>query len=253
MDVENKYGTLEIQKELLILVKEFDSFCVKNEIRYSLSSGSLLGAVRHKGFIPWDDDCDCIMNRENYNLFVQKINGNETLRLESVTESSLWTERVRFVKSDYTGPYSPTLDLFIIDNCPDNLLMAKIKLLTIKALQGMIKYHLSLGKGSWVIKFCSLVTFFFGRLFSHETKYRWYSKVAQWGNNTPSRFMKIYHDQYNALRFTYPVEIVQDVVRMPFEDTEIYGFSHYDDYLRIIYGENYMTPPTMENRIPIHI
>ena len=66
MDLENKYGTLEIQKELLLLLQEVHNFCVSNDITYSIAYGSLLGAVRHKGFIPWDDDLDIMVDRENY-------------------------------------------------------------------------------------------------------------------------------------------------------------------------------------------
>jgi len=56
MDTENKYGTLEKQKKLLKLLKVFDSFCEEKGVRYSLAGGSLLGAIRHDGMIPWDDD-----------------------------------------------------------------------------------------------------------------------------------------------------------------------------------------------------
>ena len=64
----NRYGTEEAQNELLDLMKTFHRFCEESDIRYSLYGGSCLGAVRHKGFIPWDDDLDICVDRQNYCL-----------------------------------------------------------------------------------------------------------------------------------------------------------------------------------------
>ena len=50
--------TKELHKEMLLLLKKFDELCTANDIKYSLHGGTLLGAVREKGFIPWDDDID---------------------------------------------------------------------------------------------------------------------------------------------------------------------------------------------------
>ena len=62
----------EMQLLELKILKEFDSFCKKYNLRYFLSSGSLLGAIRHKGFIPWDDDIDVYMPYEDYLIFMEE-------------------------------------------------------------------------------------------------------------------------------------------------------------------------------------
>ena len=64
----------ELHNVLFEMLNVFDSFCRENNIEYSLAYGTLLGAVRHKGFIPWDDDLDVMMTRENYNKFLSSRN-----------------------------------------------------------------------------------------------------------------------------------------------------------------------------------
>ena len=66
-----KTNCSEIQNKILEIVKYFDGFCKENNIEYYLMGGSALGAVRHGGFIPWDDDFDVFMNYENYTKFIK--------------------------------------------------------------------------------------------------------------------------------------------------------------------------------------
>ncbi|MBQ3700904.1 MAG: LicD family protein [Prevotella sp.] len=70
--------TLEdIQEESKRILKVIDSFCIKNKISYSLGYGALIGAIRHKDCIPWDDDIDIIMTRPNYNRLVELFNNSQ--------------------------------------------------------------------------------------------------------------------------------------------------------------------------------
>ena len=63
----------QCQLVMLRLLKIFDHLCTKHDIRYFLTGGTLLGAIRHKGFIPWDDDLDVGMTRVNYEKFVKLV------------------------------------------------------------------------------------------------------------------------------------------------------------------------------------
>lgn len=77
MNEERKLSQTEIiQKNLLVLLKEIRRICEKYDIEYFLEAGTLIGAIRHNGFIPWDDDCDVSMTVPNYKKFL-KICENE--------------------------------------------------------------------------------------------------------------------------------------------------------------------------------
>ena len=100
MDSNNEYGTYNVQKKLLILLERFHQFCVDNDIKYSLDWGSLLGAIRHKGFIPWDDDLDVMVDRTNYNKLVSLIVDNEDLELNFENPRAYWVGRVYLSVTD---------------------------------------------------------------------------------------------------------------------------------------------------------
>jgi lipopolysaccharide cholinephosphotransferase len=253
MDTENIYGTLEMQKALLVLLDAFNAHCSSHGIDYSLCSGSLLGAIRHDGFIPWDDDIDVIMDRENYYKLKASFEGCEDLVFIPAKETENWLDRVRLAHNAYSGSGMPTLDVFILDVVPRSGLLTKFKQLTVLVLQGMIKPHLLLDKGGFFLKACTVVTWLMGRPFSMGRKIGWYHKVAQWGKNQPSDKMAMWIDQYKGIGKRYPADILSGFEPHKFENTEAMVMKGYDAYLRTAYGDNYMTPPQMKDRTPIHM
>ena len=70
IELSKKYGTYDRQIELLEMIKDIDRLFDMHDIKYSLCSGSLLGAIRENGFIPWDDDIDIMVDRDNFNKLI---------------------------------------------------------------------------------------------------------------------------------------------------------------------------------------
>lgn len=121
------------QKKLLQLIQEIDKLCRKNNIRYYLAGGSAIGALRHKGYIPWDDDADILMNRDNYEKFLevcktqlpanrrvecQELNReyhNNFARYVDTTSTAIHTNQI--AHDDAAGF---VIDILILDPIPDN-------------------------------------------------------------------------------------------------------------------------------------
>jgi lipopolysaccharide cholinephosphotransferase len=126
-----------IQLEMLL---EVDRICKKHNIKYSIIAGTFLGAVRHKGYIPWDDDADVAMLRPEYDKFTKVCeseldNTRFFLQTHSNTPGYRWgygkirrigTEFVRKGQEHMPYPTGVFIDIFPLDNVPDKLIIRKI-------------------------------------------------------------------------------------------------------------------------------
>ena len=253
MDVNNQYGALEIQKKLLVLLKDFHSFCLNNQIKYSLDWGSLLGAVRHQGFIPWDDDLDIMVDRQNYIQLVGCISKSKSLVFDASSPEALWVSRIRMSESKDGHGYPPMIDIFIVDNAPDGTFAKKWRLLCILFLQGMLKEHPVFNKGSYAMRLCTSITFLFGLLFTRKTKLKWYHKLSQCSNNKKTKQVTSYYEEYRCMGKYYSSSLLENVVSVPFEDMEALVTKEWHECLSVQFGDDYITPPNEENRVSRHV
>lgn len=244
-----------IQLEILDVVHEF---CERNGIKYSIAYGTLIGAVRHKGYIPWDDDIDIVMLREDYDKFVA------TFDLEHYEIASFETKKLYlpFVKvcdnrtiiidrKANTQGLGINIDIFPIDTVPNSntateLLCRRIKI--VSAFNRVKLYKINnfssvknriLGALFKIILLPFPNNYFIKRILSLEIKYRYSSsgKVMCIGDSAALKPL----DEY----------IYKELDMVSFEGNKYWGMKNYDTYLSALYGD-YMQLPPEEKRISYH-
>lgn len=251
MDTLNEYGNQQIHLYLLSIIDDVDKCCREHNIKYSLSGGTLLGAVRDKGYIPWDDDMDIMFDRRNYYKFLRAYKKYMSDDYKIVGKS--WVKRITKKDNPDMDKELGCIDLFVFDPVPESRLAAKGKVLMLKFLQGMLKDNNDYSSFSPLYRVLLFVTWAVGRLFSKRTKLRWYSRLSKWsGFSDDYSFVNIYNtwfDQIGRLRFEK--EIISGYTDVDFEGRRFMSISGYDRYLTVLYGD-YMTPPEQKDRKPMH-
>lgn len=253
MDYDNKYGMRDLHIALLKILFIFNNFCKEKKIVYSLGFGSMLGAIRDKGIIPWDDDIDILVDRENYLKLETSLEKSNELVLDKDNSKTLWVPRLRYKDNARSDPdYELTIDVFIIDKVPENAIIASAKIIMIYALQGMMKKKLNLQKGTMMQKGASLMAFLVGYFVPEKVKSSLFKKVSAIGNACNAKYSACYNAEFMYVRHRYDGRLLLEIIDKDFDGNMIPISKYYHSYLSTLYGD-YMTPPKMNDRIPKHL
>jgi licD1 protein len=263
--MNRKLTLTEIQKVSLEVLCKVDSFCREHGIRYSLTYGTLLGAVRHKGFIPWDDDIDIMMPRPDYERLLSTFKGDNEVRLISEYQSYITFSRVCDIKSTFCEtllPYAPQkltsktgvwIDIFPVDGVESDIKTFKEKV-------DFINHYCSLQlQRRWG---CPSLTLRKGYMYLLKLLYRKIKYIASPVykiNNAIRNCRKPYTfenaDYVSQIvcgkiydREIFKKEIFDEYIEVTFEGHNFKAVSCWDEVLRATYGD-YMELPSKENRI----
>lgn len=251
----------QLKNTELQILKEFDKLCKTNGLTYFITAGTLLGAVRHKGFIPWDDDIDVVMMRKDFNKLnkVCKKALPEGFFLQDKRNDKGYPFHFDKIRLDSTEVYDPFLkgvdihkgiyiDVFPVDKCPTNDKLAQFMFkwvsttsyaliakqdpdfdfdYTKKSARMLYHFMIKMPRG-FVIAMRDFVVGFFN-IFCSGKKLCTVSGA------------------HGFPRETYSAEWFSDKVMFTFEDGEYPAPKGFDELLTNMYGD-YMTPPSKDDR-----
>ena len=237
----------QIHAELLEQLRDITAVCQRHGISYNMMCGSLLGAVRHQGFIPWDDDVDLLFTREEFEKF-RRVYPKECDPRFELTYLNTWTPRVMNSNPALAEAFT---DFFILDRVPPEGLRRKWWFFRLHLLQGMLKRNVDYSRFSLKNRILLWSTHILGLPFSTKWKTARYEKISTsvregddlcMSNGAFELMTQIWHGDQFARKQT-----------VPFEGVPVLIPEKYDEVLTILFGPDYMTPPPEAERVAKHL
>lgn len=250
------------------ILKDFDKICEENNIDYFIAGGSAIGVVRHKGFIPWDDDIDVGMNREDYDKFLKiaeeqysdkyAILNNDTNNKFPLMNTR-WGLKGTTYKTldlkDIPGEFGIFLDIFCFDNIPDDEKLMKKqatkawfygKLLVLSGVKKPTLYYY--GIKAKILHAVFFIAHYVLKILHISTRSLYkkaYKYCTMYKNEKTSRFAYMFDPQ----RYTSILskDDVYPTKKMKFEDFNVRVPKNIESYLETRYGD-YMTLPPEDKR-----
>lgn len=240
------------------LYLEFARICEKYEIKFQIFGGSLLGAVRHKGFIPWDDDLDVAMTRDEFRKFIAVAAGelqHPYFLQTALTDRKYFCSYARLRNSETTGVIewysSPEynngiyLDIYVLDGRAKsafaNIVQRTIRWIVEKLI---IATACPENTSKVVRRFYKLIRPVASHL-PYSTRVGWYDAVMSLYNRNPTSWNQNTHGDY---KYKYGITDDQwrNMCRIPFEWFDVPAPKDYVGVLTAIYGDYMKMPPVSE-------
>lgn len=255
----SEYCNKDLHNHLLKIMENFHQVCVSNNLTYYLVGGSQLGAVRHQGFIPWDDDMDVAMPRPDYNKLLKLPNKAwpKNLILNSPQKTKYWIAPfTKLVDKNTTlieegvaginkgGVY---IDIFPLDGAGANKISARLKFFNFQIKRRLLLYNVIEAKVT------GLIQRNLQKYAKSKTGLNLFNKLEYSMKKTNYHKSKIIGNYAGAWGFKEFMEkpILGSPTLYTFEGHQFYGVENYDAYLSSLYGD-YMQPPPKDKQRSHH-
>lgn len=268
-----QYDMTKVHEVNLSILMEVDRICRKYKIKYVLDAGTLIGAVRHQGFVPWDDDVDVAFTRNQYEAFIKVVRRELPEAMELLMPDDMrggsaffdFTPRIIYKNSRihqdseevryYEGKLNHLwVDLFILDELPANPRSATFTLLLHKIIYGMAmgrRYRLDYSKYSPFHKIAVGTLATVGKLVPMRLLYSLQRRVALKDKKGRSNLRYYSNYQPDYLYVTLQKEWCEETVDLDFCGQKLMAPKHWHEVLTLVYGD-YMQMPPKDQRVPSH-
>lgn len=265
--------TSELRKIQIGILDVIDAFCFQNGLTYYLCGGTLLGAVRHKGYIPWDDDIDIMMPRPDYERFITDFHTQDYLKVIShktdpyypfafatVNDTRTWKNETKLRKK-YTKDVCVNVDVFPIDGLPDDQneikeIYRKVKLYGDYLQMATYKFGKGTGFLSTIKKNIGIFIWRIAEtllLVSTDKMIERFSNVSKEANSKNAAFYRITAISHYGTSEVNHASVYSETVKVKFEGKEYPAPIGYVEYLSKLYGKNFMKIPPKKMQKTHHV